>query len=104
MFEKLRRGACPPSTATQLAGIVQHVLSLDDRWMTHGYDTPLLGAVPQLDSMAAVALLTEIERQFEIRIPDEDVSADMFTTFGDLLTFVEARLPGSSARGHRKIC
>ena len=44
----------------------------------------LLGAIPELDSMAVLGVLTQIQ--------DDEVSADLFTTFGDLKRFVEAKL------------
>lgn len=75
-----------------LATLLQEVLALEPGWLSHGRATPLLGALPQLDSMAAVAVLSEIESRFGIRIDDEDVGAEMFASFGDLLDFVTARL------------
>lgn len=50
--------------------------------------TPLLGAIPELDSMAVVGILTAIEEELGIAIPDDEVSADAFATFSDLETFV----------------
>ena len=38
--------------------------------------TPLLGSIPELDSMAVVGILTAIEEELGISIPDDDVSAD----------------------------
>ncbi|MEI8301889.1 MAG: phosphopantetheine-binding protein [Burkholderiales bacterium] len=55
-------------------------------------DTALLGAIPELDSMAVLAVLTQIEEDFGLSIPDDEVSADHFLTYGDLAAFVRARL------------
>ncbi|MBU6269787.1 MAG: acyl carrier protein [Betaproteobacteria bacterium] len=55
-------------------------------------DTALLGAIPELDSMAVLAVLTQIEEDFGLSIPDDEVSADIFLTYGDLAGFVRARL------------
>lgn len=51
-------------------------------------DTPLLGSVPELDSMAVVGILAAIEETTGITIADDEVSADVFATFGTLAAFV----------------
>lgn len=50
--------------------------------------TRLLGEIPELDSMAVLTVLTSLEEQFGIVIEDDDVSADIFATVGDLVTLV----------------
>jgi acyl carrier protein len=79
------------STETALRGILESVLGpqalpdpLDD-------DALLLGAIPEIDSMAVIAVLTAIQETFDFTIADEEVSADMFETFGSLRRFVESR-------------
>jgi acyl carrier protein len=52
-------------------------------------DTPLLGAIPELDSMALLALITEIESMLRLTIPDDAVSAEAFATLGSLGAWVE---------------
>lgn len=51
-------------------------------------DTPLLGSIAELDSMAVVGILAAIEESSGIAIPDDEVSADVFETFGTLVEFV----------------
>lgn len=53
--------------------------------------TPLLGSIPELDSMAVVGILAAIEDTAGIAIPDDEVSADVFATFGTLSEFVESQ-------------
>lgn len=55
-------------------------------------DSPLLGSIPELDSMAVVSLITALEEQFGIEIGDDDISAATFETVGTLATFVEQKL------------
>jgi acyl carrier protein len=55
-------------------------------------DTPLLGALPELDSMAVVTVLTELEERLGIEVPDDEISAETFGTFGSLVAFVESKL------------
>ncbi len=81
------------STAERLRTVLQDVLTLSPE-VAAGLepDTPLFGALPELDSMAVAALLTEIEDHFSILIDDDDVDGETFETFGTLLAFVEAKL------------
>lgn len=55
-------------------------------------DSALLGNIPELDSMAVVGILAAIEDETGIAIPDDEVSADAFATFGTLESFVQSQL------------
>jgi acyl carrier protein len=54
--------------------------------------TPLLGAVPELDSMAVLSILTQIQEDLGCPIEDDEVEASIFETFGSLRRFVESKL------------
>lgn len=54
--------------------------------------TPLLGSLPELDSMAVLELVLALEDRFGIAIDGEDVTADVFETLGSLTAFVDDRL------------
>lgn len=54
--------------------------------------TELLGAIPELDSMAVLGILTQLQDDLGLQIDDDEVSAEIFQTFGDLRRFVEAKL------------
>lgn len=54
-------------------------------------ETALLGTIPELDSMAVVGILAAIEDATGTAIADDEVSADVFATFGSLYAFVEAQ-------------
>lgn len=60
-------------------------------------ETALLGALPALDSVAVVALLTEIEESLELRIDDSELSADVFATVGSLCDWVARQAPAVSS-------
>ena len=47
-------------------------------------DTPLFGALPELDSMAVAGVLTELEDRLGITIDDDDVDGDLREAFGAL--------------------
>jgi acyl carrier protein len=54
--------------------------------------TPLLGAVPELDSIAVVNLITALEEHFGITVADDEIGASAFETLGSLTNFVERKL------------
>lgn len=54
--------------------------------------TRLLGEIPELDSMAVVAILTALEDQFGIEIADDEVEAEIFMSLGSLADFVASKL------------
>ena len=54
--------------------------------------TPLLGQMPELDSMAVVQLALAIERTFGITITDDDFGSDLFASVGSLCAYVEQRI------------
>ena len=68
-----------------LADILRTVLQIDKDFSA---DTPLLGAIPEFDSMAIIAVITELEDQLGIEFDDDEISAEIFETFGQLSTFV----------------
>ena len=76
-------------TADDLKTILNDVLSLEGRAGGFVADTPLLGAIPELDSMAVVSLITAIEDHFGVAIADDEIDGSVFATFGSLLGFVE---------------
>lgn len=70
------------------------VLQLGGRQDALGADSPLLGAVPELDSMAVVSLIAALEEQFGIMIDDDEIDAATFATLGSLAAFCEGKRTG----------
>ncbi len=68
------------------------VLSLGGRAMAYTRDTPLLGAVAELDSMAVVTLITTLEERFGITVDDDEIDGATFGSVGSLVDFVAAKL------------
>jgi len=54
-------------------------------------DTPLFGALPELDSFGVVQLVAEVEERFDITIDDDEFGAELFETVGTLTDFVDAK-------------
>lgn len=82
------------STEQKVKQVLASVLNLGDRVARFDAATPLLGAVPELDSMAVVALLTALEETFGFTIEDDDVDGRTFASLGNLVEFVEGKLAG----------
>ncbi len=76
----------------QVRTILRNTLQLGDRAARFQNDTGLLGALPELDSMAVVTVITALEDQFGIVVEDDEVSAETFATFGTLVEFVRSKV------------
>ena len=74
--------------------VVGSVLQIRDRVRGMAPDAPLLGAVPELDSIAVVNLITALEEQFGFTVADDEIDAAAFETIDSLTRFVERKLAG----------
>lgn len=75
----------------EVINVLDEVLSLGGRTAGFDRDTALLGAIPELDSMAVATLITTLEERFGI-VVDDDIDGSTFATVGSLADFVGARL------------
>ena len=83
------------STAVALddvKAVVVETLGVEDRADSLDATTPLLGSLPELDSMAVLELVLELEQRFGIAIEGEDVTAEVFETLASLTAFVDSKL------------
>jgi acyl carrier protein len=69
--------------------VVVETLGIEDRADALDETTPLLGSLPELDSMAVLALVLALEERFGITIDGEDITAEIFETLASLTDFVE---------------
>lgn len=67
------------------------VLNLGPSGLSLTAESPLLGSLPELDSMAVVTLIGALDEHFGITIDDDDISASTFATLGSLAAFVAER-------------
>jgi len=74
--------------------VLDEVLSLAGRSAGFSRDTALLGAIPELDSMAVVSLIAALEDQFGMVVDDDDIDGSTFATVGSLSDFVSSKLAG----------
>lgn len=71
--------------------VVVETLGVQDRADTIDADTPLLGALPELDSMAVLELVYALEQRFGFQADGEDMTAEAFETLNSLTEFVIAQ-------------
>ena len=77
---------------SEVLSILDEVLSLKGRAAGFALDTPLLGAIPELDSMAVVALITTMEERFGFIIDDDEIDGTSFASVATLVDFVRGKL------------
>jgi acyl carrier protein len=75
----------------EVKNILIDVLNLGEAGQTLDADSPLLGSLPELDSMAVVTLIGALEEHFGIAVDDDDISASTFETLGSLAAFVASK-------------
>ena len=69
--------------------LLDETLYLEGRTLAFNESTPLLGSLPEIDSMGVVALLTAFEDQLGFSVEDDEIDGSLFATFGTLLAFVQ---------------
>lgn len=74
--------------------VLDDVLSLGGRSATFTRATHLLGAIPELDSMAVVTLITTLEERLDIVIDDDSIDGATFATVGSLADYVGGLVHG----------
>lgn len=75
-------------TLATVRKILRDTLNLGERADKLMADSPLLGGLPEFDSMAVVTVVTMIEDELGVTIEDDELSAEVFATVGTLAEFV----------------
>ena len=77
---------------THIKNILRDALNLGARADKLTLDSPLLGSIPEFDSMAVVHVITLMEEECGITVDDDELSADVFATVGSLAGFLSAKM------------
>ncbi len=72
--------------------LLDEALHLEGRTASWDSQTPLLGSLPELDSLAIVEVIAGIEKTFKFAIEDDDINADVMATLGSLTRFIEQKI------------
>ncbi|MBW6438630.1 hypothetical protein KZ829_33380 [Actinoplanes hulinensis] len=75
----------------EVRALLVSVLGIEDRAATLDAATPLLGSLPEFDSMAVLEIVAGIEERFGISVDDDEVTAELFETLGSLAAFVDEK-------------
>lgn len=73
----------------RLLVILDQSMNLRGAGLSFVSDTKLRGSLPQLDSMAVVAIITAIEEQFGIEFPEDALEGATFETVGTLAECID---------------
>jgi len=87
-------------SAAQLSDRIRTILRRDLKVAAHvvlADDAPLFGGHTDLDSLDALLLVTSIEKEFKIKIPNESIGRDAFRSIKTLGEFLAVQLAGPSA-------
>jgi acyl carrier protein len=76
----------------QVRSLLGQVLQLGRRADQMDEHTALLGAIPELDSMAVINVITALEEHFGISIADDEIDGATFETLGSIARFVDQKL------------
>lgn len=79
-------------TQKEVLSLLDEVLGLGGRALKFNAQTQLLGALPELDSMAVVTLINMLEERFGIAVNDEEISGDTFANVDSLTRYVSEKL------------
>jgi len=74
----------------QIIALIRQALQLNDDYPLDGH-SPLLGAIPEFDSMAVITLITELESYYDFTVSDDEIDAEVFTTVETVRQFVTAK-------------
>jgi acyl carrier protein len=80
------------SLANDMKRILRDTLVLGDEVDTLEATSPLLGFIPELDSVGVVSVLTALEDEYDIVVEDDEISAAVFKTLGSLTQFVQEKI------------
>jgi len=82
-----------PTTGSlaEITDVVVQTLGIQERAASLDASTPLFGAMPELDSLAVLELVSALEDRFDIVVEDEEFGGEIFETLGSLAEFVDGK-------------
>ena len=80
------------ATLDAVRAAVVETFGIEERAATLDASSPLLGSLPELDSMGVLELVHELEQRFGVEFDGDDVSAEAFETLGSLTALIDEKL------------
>lgn len=98
-----RRIGLPLESPTSMSDRIRTILRRDLKVGAHVQledDTPLFGSATDLDSLDALLLISSVEKDLKIKIPNDLIGRDSFSSIRALATFLDSYLksPDAAAR------
>jgi acyl carrier protein len=72
--------------------ILDDAMSLGGRASKLDDASPLLGSIPELDSMAVVTVIGMLEDRFGVTVEDDEIDGQTFATVGSLVKYVSDKM------------
>ena len=88
------------STQQKILSVLDQALGLTGRAQNFSASTPLLGALPELDSQGVVGLIVSLEKAFQISIDDDEIDGAVFATVQSLSDFIDAKITPTGTRNY----
>ena len=78
----------------EIKTILSNVFDLGERKNSLTPDSILLGNIPEFDSVTVVTLIVALEEHFNIKIENDEITAQTFDTLTSLTQFIEQKTKG----------
>lgn len=88
----------PEPLLEDVKDVLVTTLGIQDRASSLTASSPLFGAVPELDSLGVLEVVTRLESRFGITVDDEEFGGEIFETLGSLTQFVELKVSDAESR------
>jgi acyl carrier protein len=79
-------------TVGRVKAVLVTTLGVEDRADTIDASTPLLGGLPEMDSLAVLELVEALHSELGITLDDDEINAEVFETLGSLAALVDSKL------------
>ncbi|WP_328475743.1 acyl carrier protein [Actinoplanes sp. NBC_00393] len=79
-------------TVGRVKAVLVTTLGVEDRADTIDASTPLLGGLPEMDSLAVLELVEALHSELGITMDDDEINAEVFETLGSLAALVDSKL------------
>jgi acyl carrier protein len=76
----------------EVKSVLKEALQLEGKIDSFDSDTPILGSIPEFDSMTVVAVITALEEKYGFEVEDDEIAGETFETLGSLTEFVRQKL------------
>jgi acyl carrier protein len=73
----------------EIKQLLIETLSLDINTSDMDDDAPLLGDIPEFDSMAIVSVITTLEENYNFSTADDELTAEVFESIQTVVSFVQ---------------